>query len=281
MLFSGSVFAQEVSEEDIIGVYKTKSNDPMGGSTIVFLPDHTYIIAYFGGVQKGTWELKSGKLKVTKTVEPQFVLYGRKTISLGEKIQVKVSTRSENLVLVGFEAKNTTKLKRLFNPNANCFLRPYLITQQKPVNQLNLALLEAYPNDNSKEGEKRARVFQFTNTESYNDLLVVNLPSGYTSPSTAQIRYKDGLLFENSFSEGLKKRPLESLSGEDLKFVTGYSDRNLLPQKLQYGDEFFPYSENPTSEELKPYLRIKPIEISEKPFILQSGSFLNATCEKN
>lgn len=39
LALAGSVFAQVVSEEDIIGVYQPKNNDPTGGSTTVFLPD--------------------------------------------------------------------------------------------------------------------------------------------------------------------------------------------------------------------------------------------------
>ncbi|RFN58199.1 hypothetical protein [Marixanthomonas ophiurae] len=281
VLFSGSIFAQGISEEDIIGVYHLKSNDPMGGNTLVFSSNHTYAIAYFGGIQKGTWELKNGKLKVTKTVEPQFALYGRKITALDNKTQVKISTRSENRLLVGFNAKNPTFLKRLFNPNSNCYITPYVINQKGPIHQFNLALLEEFPGYRSKGTENQARVFQFKNPKSYNDLIVVNLPSEYTTESNIPITFKDGLLYAGSFSEGMKKKPLQSLNEEDTMYIKKYSSESLLPQKLQYGDEFFPYSENPTPEELKPYKRIAILKNSKERITIEQGSIFTASCENN
>jgi len=280
LVLTGSIFAQNISEENIIGVYQLKSNDPMGGNTLVFLPNNTYAIAYFGGIQKGTWELENGKLKVTKTVAPQFALYGRKISALDNTTQVKLSTRSENRVLVGFNAKNPTLLKRLFNPNSNCYIPPYVINEKGSIHQFNLALLEEFPGYKLQGAEKQARVFQFKNPESYNDLIVVNLPSEYTTESNIPITFKDGLLYVGSFSEGMKKKPLTSLNEEDTMYIQKYSSESLLPQKLQYGDEFFPYFENPTTEELKPYQRVKVIEVSKTHISLQTGSFLTATCKE-
>lgn len=62
IIFSLSLTGQNISNDDVVGVYKERSNDPVGGATFIFLPDHTYVIAYFGGFQKGVWELNGEKV---------------------------------------------------------------------------------------------------------------------------------------------------------------------------------------------------------------------------
>ncbi|WP_026449832.1 hypothetical protein [Aequorivita capsosiphonis] len=81
--------------------------------------------------------------------------------------------------------------------------------------------------------------------------------------------------------EGMAKRPLESLSDEDSTFIKQFSNKSLLPDQIQNGDEFFPYTENPTEEELQAYNRIDVLEISQEVITIEDEPFFTATCAED
>ncbi|MGO3183079.1 MAG: hypothetical protein ACTIJ9_09635 [Aequorivita sp.] len=281
LILAGSVFAQTVSEEDLFGVYKAKSNDPMGGSTTVFLPNNTFVIAYFGGVQKGTWELRDDKILLSVSTEPQFALYGRKRNILGDKTQIDFSMDADNGAMVGLDSNNKNSLKPVFNRDANCFSHPYTFTQDEKLIQLHAAQAIREWEDSNSQEKPYAQVYHFNIFGAYNDLILINLSSEYTTKATAQAMYKEGKLYMETDDEGMAKRPLESLSEEDSAFIKQFSNKSLFPNQLLYGDEFFPYTENPSQEELKPYNRIDVLEISRQDIEIQEGSFFTATCDED
>lgn len=278
LVLSGSVFSQAVSEEDIVGVYNIKSNDPMGGSTMVFMPDDTYVISYFGGIQKGTWELNGQNVFLSVSTEPQFVLYGRTLSSLDNKTQVNFQMDPYNGTLVGLDSNKKTSLKSVFNQNGNCFKYPFIFTQEKELIQLHAAQVSSKIADSDSQGMPYAKVYHFNIFGAYNDLVLINLSPEYTTESKAQVIYKDGKLYMGPDDKGLTKRPLESLSDEDSAFIKQFSNKSLFSNKLQHGDEFFPYTENPSREEFKPYNRIDVLEASRQGVDVQDGSFFTATC---
>lgn len=281
LVLVGSIFAQTVSDKDIVGVYKSKSSDPMGGTTTVFLPDNTFVIAYFGGVQKGTWELKDQKVLINLSTEPQFVLYGRNISRLGNKTQVNFQVEASNGAMVGFDSNKKTSLKPVFNLDANCFSYPYIFTQEKELLQLHAAQKTWENDDYNSEGNPYEKVYHFNIFGGYNDFILMNLSSDYTTKSTAQAIYKEGILYMDPEDEGTQKRPLESLNEEDAAFINSFSSKSLFPNQLQNGDEFFPYNENPTQEELKPYNRIEVLEISREGITVQDEPFFTATCDED
>lgn len=281
MVLVGSVFAQEVSDEDIVGVYKPKSNDPVGGRTMVFMPDHSFVMVYFGGLQKGTWELKDKKLLITRSTEPQFALYGRNLDHLGNKTQLNFQMDADNGVMVGLDSNKKTTLKPVFNQNANCFSHPYIFTQEKELIQLQAAQSWNEITDYNSENKPYTQVYRINIFGAYNDLILINLPSEYTERFSSQALYKDGMLYMSYDDEGTAKRPLESLNEEDFAMIKHYSNISLLPNQLQKGDEFFPYAKNPTQEELKSYTRIDVLEISMEAITIQEGSFFTTTCAED
>ena len=275
------MFAQVVSEEDIVGVYKVQSDDPMGGVTTVLLPDKTFVISYFGGMQKGKWELNDQIVLLTHSAEPQFALYGRKLSSLGNKTQINFQIEPDNDAMVGLDSNKKTSLKPVFNQDANCFDYPYIFTQEKELIQLHAAQGTNGRTDHDPEGKPYAQVYHFNIFGAYNDLILINLSSEYTTNSSSHAIYKDGMLYMDNGDEGTQKRPMESLNEEDTDYIKQFSNTSLFPNQLQLGDELFPYTENPTQEELKPYDRIDVLEISREGIKVHEESFFIATCDKN
>ena len=281
MLLAANAFAQTDSEDDVIGVYKLPSDDPMGGVTMVFMEDHTVVIAYFGGVQNGTWELKDQKILFTLGSEPQFALYGRNLKDLNNKTRINFLVEPDNGAMVGLDSNKKTSLKPVFNQSANCFSYPYIFSQEKELIQLHAAQAASERGNYDSEGKPYAQVYHFNVFRAFNDLVLINLPSEYTTKSTSQAMYKDGMLFMEPGEEGTPKRPLESLNEEDIAFIKQFSNKSLLPDQLQHGDDFFPYTENPTEEELNPYNRIDVLEISIEGITVLEDSFFTVTCDED
>ncbi len=276
----GSVFAQK-STEEVVGIYKEKSNDPVGGATIIFSPDNTYFIFHFGGVQKGTWRLKNQTLTMKRSNEPKFALYGRNLNNIDFGARLSFSTEARNGVAVRLSSSSKNNFTPVFNENANCFSPPYIYSQKEKLDEFYAAKTIGFPS-NSDSGEKlNAAVYYFNITEAYNDFILINLPSQYTEAWSSKARYKDGMLYLKSGGEGLERRPLETLSEEDAAFIAHYSNKSLLPNELESGGEFFPYVENPTQEELKNYTRIETSEILRDSIVIEENSFFTATCEED
>lgn len=278
LMFIGSVFAQKFSNEDVVGVYKEKSNDPVGGSTFVFLPDQSFVMSYFGGLQKGTWEIIGQDIRITKTAEPQFALYGRNLNSLGNKTQVDFSMDADNGVMVGLDSNKKSHLKPVFNEGANCYRHPYIFTQNEKLVQLYAAQTIREDVDTNLEEKSYSQVYHFNIFGVYNDLILINLPSEYTEKWSALITFENDKLYLEYGDEGMQKSPIDSLSEEDITMINHFSKQSLFPNQIQSGDEFFPYSENPTQEELKPYNRIDVLEISQKVITIEEIPFFTATC---
>ena len=279
IIFSLSLSGQNISSDDVVGVYKERSSDPVGGATFIFLPDHTYIIAYFGGFQKGVWERNGEKVTLIKSTEPQFVLYGRKLKSLKNQTQINFSVEASNAVVVGLDSNEPIKLKPVFNDAANCFNYPYIFKQEKKLHHLRAAQVLMKNTNSSSENDFFGYVFRFTIPTDYNDLILINLPSDYTDKGTFNAIFNDDTLFIGSDSKGMKKRPLNTLSEEDLAMTTNFVKKSLLPNKLTMDNEFFPYFENPSSEFLAPFYKIKVLNVSKEEFTIESQPFFHASCD--
>lgn len=283
IIFSATLFGQEISKNDVVGVYKEKSNDPVGGASLVFLPDQSFVIVYFGGIQKGIWELKEQKIIITKTAEPQFALYGRNLPTLKNKTQIKFSVEANNSVVVGLDSSKPSVLRPVFNQESNCFIYPYILSQEEKLFEIKVAQVssEAIASISHSKDVTSAQVFHFDIPIDYNDLILINLKKGYTETWISQAIYKNEKLFLNPDDEGIKKRPLKSLSEEELAMINHFSKQNLFPKKIKSGDEFFPYAENAKSEQLIPFNRIKVLEISKKNIEIENKPFFIATCTED
>lgn len=276
---SVGAFAQSNTSKDLIGVYTEKSDDPVGGATIILLPDQTFAITFFGGFHVGQWQFENGKVTLIPKVQPEFVLYGRNLKSLGKTTKINFLVEPENQAMVGLEGNKKSDLKPVFNKNANCLDFPYISVVDKPLAQLHAAQLSENPLIDEADNKPYYDIYHFTVFGAYNDLILVNLSPEYTQKWSMEATFKNGKLFMDNGSEGMRQEPLESLNAEDLDFIKEYLVKDLFGEQLQYGDEFFPTVEGSSEEELKPYKRLEVLEIGKNKVNIQEGSFFTASCE--
>lgn len=281
MCFCCSVgaFAQSNASQDIVGVYTEKSDDPVGGATIVLLPDQTFAIVFFGGIHVGKWHFENEKVTLIPKVQPEFILYGRNLKSLGKTTKINFLLEPENQAMVGFEGNKRSDLKPVFNENANCLDFPYISVVDKPLAQLHAAQLSGNPLIDEADNNPYYDIHHFNIFGAYNDLILINLSAEYTQRWSMEATFKNGKLFMDNGAEGMRKKPLESLNAEDLALITDYLAKDMFGEQLQYGDEFFPTIEDATEEELKPYKRIEVLEIGKDKVNIQEGSFFKAACD--
>tara|TARA_A100000171_G_C2139337_1_gene153397 strand:- start:76 stop:933 length:858 start_codon:yes stop_codon:yes gene_type:complete len=266
-----SLCAQEVS-----GVYHVRGNSPEGGTNYVLFPDNTFVVGYFGGMITGTWKKNGDLISFKNRVEPQFVLYGRRSTIVKDTVNVRFNVRENQGVAVGFTRQEPAYLKYVFNKNANCFSYPYIHKQTEKVTDLYVATIPY----NSACKTSASAVFHFQNPENFNEFILINLPDEYTEDINFSARIENDLLYFDTNLEGSTKRPLESLSEEDSFYLKNYTQNSILPAMLEYGHEFFPYVEDPTVQYLIPFNRIEPTILKYLKIELVKGSFFYTTCEE-
>lgn len=273
--------SQEINEKDIIGIYSQSNNNPEGGETLIIFPDNTYVLIYLGGFQKGKWHMENKTVQLEKETQPQFVLYGRKLHTLGNETRVDFNVDSDNGSLVSLNSKTINNLKPVFNDGANCFDYPYRIIQNNSLNHLHAAQALAqniYDYDNNNK-EISINLYAFKNLESFNDYILVNLPYEYTTSSVMRANYnKDILHFDYGLGE-MRKSSLESIDPEELEYIKNFAKDNILPYTLEYGDELFPFVENPNSEDYIRFQRIEPFQVSIENLSIEKGSWFIAECD--
>ena len=131
---------------------------------------------------------------------------------------------------------------------------------------------------------KKFDVFTFEIPEKYNDFLVVNLPEQYTTKNTFMVNYINGGLCFSLDDKPTKKRPLETLSEEDLSLFKKTASLQLLPDILNYGNELFPYvdlNRADVKDLIQSFYFIKPLEIisvKENAIKVTSKSLFTAKC---
>lgn len=263
------------AQEDISGSYHVRGNSPEGGANYVLFPDNTFVVGYFGGMITGTWQKDGAHVFFKNRAEPKFVLYGRMVPMLKDTVQIRFNVRENQGVAVGLNKTEPVLVKSVFNENANCFSYPYMYKQTAVIQDI-YAITIPY-----KSADKFliTEGFHFKNNEKQNDFIVVNLPSEYTTASSFSAKIENGLLYFGSSSNGVKKRPLDSLSEEDALYLKNYTQNSLVPSTLNYGDEFFPYLEQPTEQDLTPFIRIEATFLNALNVELLEGSFFHTTCK--
>jgi len=286
-----TIMAQKITINAIIGVYKLPNNNPEGGQTIAIFPDSTFVSVYFGGMQKGIWQLKDSTVYFTTVTEPQIAVYGRKLKMLKDSIQLDFSGEFNRRAKVNLNMETSDVMQHVFNDGANCKDYPYHYKTAKGFKKVSFALNDGIRTENSERfGRFTFNLYTYEIPEGYNDLLAVTLPTQYTTKHTFTAVYKnDGLYF--SVDKPASKRPIESISKEDLAFYKKTSTHKLLPNVLKQGNEFFPYIEmndysKENEDELKalfqPLYIINPqdiVSIKEKNIKVASKSLFTANCD--
>ena len=281
LFITNSVESQELTNSDIIGVYSQPHSNPEGGETLIVFPDNTYVIVYFGGFQKGKWILKSEKIQLEKITEPVFALYGRKQESLKHQTRINFHVDSDNEALVSLNSKTIKNLRPVFNTNANCFDYPYQITLKNNLNHLQAAQLVDVDTYDINQKEINTTLYDFKNLEGFNDYILVNLPYEYITASTIEATYrKEVLYFDYGLGE-MRKSPLESIDAEELESIKNFIGQNILSDILKYGDELFPFVENPTVENSIPFQRIDAFQVSLEYISIEKKSWFTANCNED
>lgn len=264
-----------VKAQDISGVYHIKGNSPEGGTNYVLFPDNTFVVSYFGGMITGTWKKDGNTISFENRVEPKFVLYGRTISNIKDTLQVRFNVRESQGVAVGFAEEEQLQLKHVFNENPNCFSYPYIHKQTENITDFYVTNIPY----NSASEVNASKAFHFENLDGYNEFILINLPDEYTSEINFSARIENELLYFNNSLKGSTKRPVEDLSEEDAFYLKNYTQNSILPVSLNYGDEFFPYMEQPTEEDLTPFTRIEATILNTLKVELQKGSLFYTACE--
>ncbi|MUU77064.1 hypothetical protein [Winogradskyella endarachnes] len=76
-----------------------------------------------------------------------------------------------------------------------------------------------------------------------------------------------------------KRSEIEDLDEETLNFVNSHTQSEILPDILEYGNEFFPHIEDPTDTDLIPFVKLKSTVESTKEVIISENSLFFASCD--
>ncbi len=261
--------------QDVTGVYHVKGNSPEGGTNYVLFPDNTFVVGYFGGMITGTWKKEGNSISFKNRVEPKFVLYGRTIPNAKDTIQIRFNVQESQGVAVGFTNEEQLLLQHIFNENPYCFNYPYIHKQTKNLTDLYITNIPY----NSASEVNVANVFNFENLERYNEFILINLQDEYTSDINFSARIENELLYFDTNLIGSTKLPLESLSEEDAFYLKAYAQNSILPAKLNYGNEFFPYVEQPTAQQTTAFTRIEATILNSVKIELLKKSLFYTSCE--
>lgn len=104
-------------EPDIAGVYNTSSGDPEGGGVLCVLPNHSFVLGFFGGAVTGIWQIKDSSVIFKPHVKPTgFRVYGRHNNRLRDSIRILFEGFADHgTTAVGFDPP--TKIARLVFDN--------------------------------------------------------------------------------------------------------------------------------------------------------------------
>jgi len=284
LILNGAIMAQKITTKDIIGIYSLPSNNPEGGQSIAVFPDHTFSSVYFGGILKGSWRIKNNTVHFTIRAEPQIALYGRKLELLKDTIQLGFSGDFSRKANVNLNMIEGNTMRPIFNKDANCKSYPYIYKTTKGLKKISVAVRNQTEGKYSEKFDN-FNLFIFDVPEDYNDLLVINLPSQYTTKNSFIVNYINGGLCFSLDDKPSRKRSLEIAFKEDLYFCKKVSTLKLLPEILEYGNEVFPYIDMDKADVIaltKPFYLIKPLDIisiKEKDLKIESKSLFTAKCD--
>ncbi|MEO8773377.1 MAG: hypothetical protein ABI263_00595 [Gelidibacter sp.] len=274
--FSASSFSQN---EEIIGSYYMSSGNPEGGTTLYIMPNNTFVVGYFGGLQKGTWEFKEDAYHFTYHKEPKIVLYGRHNPSLKDSVSVNMSVDSNGEFAVRFNPEENIPFTPIFNRDANCMDYPYIYKQKEVLHTLEVHLpdLRYYYEETLSD---LSEIYRFKSHKGFNEFILTGLSTEYSAGGAFQATYGNGILSLNNGEDNLKKNgSYEDFDEETLGFITQHTEMEIFPELLEYGNEFFPYYENPTQTDIKPFTRIDVESLASKNIKFSEKSLFIATCE--
>ena len=112
--------------DSIAGSYYQSSGNPEGGTSFIVSPNNHFVVAYFGGVQKGTWKLlENDTYEFIYHSEPKFVLYGRQNPQLKDSVAISFAVdRSRG---IAFRINGNKKFSLEYFENIIIFIKFCLV----------------------------------------------------------------------------------------------------------------------------------------------------------
>lgn len=248
-------------EEAISGSYYISSNDPHGGTHFIVMPDQHFVVAYFGGMRKGTWKRHGDTYHFTYHTEPRFVLYARQNPSIVDSIQVRVGLDGNQGFAARFNGSPLDAFTPIFNEDSNCYSYPYIYKQTAALEQLDVYapdLREYYQG----EIHELPDYYSFHIGATYNEFMLKGLPDEYSTEGSFTATFSNGSMIIDNQTNLKKRRNYADLNPEDLQYFEQYTNTEIFPSQLNYGNEFFPYVEEPTDDDMLPFTRIEAVLIA-------------------
>lgn len=232
----------KINTDSLPGRYhRSGGGDPLGGSDLFVLPDHRFVVVFFGGAESGQWQIDKGMIIFTPTTATHpFHLFGRHNPKLGDSTRIFFQGFQEDETFIRLNLRpnnnannnnnssdssnnhssSTSSMQRVFNISPNCFTFPYIT--KFPGKTSNIALA-CKPYLDSRENETTNQpVYNFDNPENYNDFTAFytahrNAPRGFRILPKGNRFYFN----EDTYAE---RRPLPT-SGEYYEFIQQIANR--------------------------------------------------------
>jgi hypothetical protein len=233
----GSACKPVKSEPDISGEYVTgRGGDPQGGATLFLMPDHRFVVVFFGGAAMGNWEIKDSMVLFEPQVKQAgFNVYGKHNPKLGDSIRVFFDGfDTAGGAAIGFDA-STKNVKQVFNDSPNCPEFPYI---GKFAGRPAKIVLAARPVDQGGSIIAGAdwQIYTCDNAARYNDFVArYETAHAQQQPQNFNAMIKNGqLYFEGKVAN---RKPLSDARGE-LKEIRQLLNTSLDPATIFYNPYF-------------------------------------------
>lgn len=293
-------FGQMADQDKITGVYYFSSGNPEGGTSLIVYPENKFVIAYFGNMISGTWELRGQVVYFHPNIEKEpFVLYARKNDTIKNARVLFIGFDRGNPAYVNFS--NSVKgMQAVFNEDANCFAPPYVYESNEKLINLSAALADNYIPDGKFE------LITFDTLGVFNDfILYKNSEQEDIKDFTAQIQ-NDRLEF-SFFDKKVSKRDLSTLDDEESIYLKNFiklkpyedvvflnSEGWIVEPMVRYSLDKFTYDEledvytiNAETEgsditvyKLVPYRRVQTGNVKTGSVRILKNSLFTATCDE-
>jgi hypothetical protein len=237
LLITGVSCKSAKPEPDIAGEYATGSGgDPQGGATLFVLPDHRFVVVFFGGASMGTWEIKdSTVLFKPKVKQAGFNVYGKHNPKLGDSIRVFFDGfDTAGGAAIGFDA-STKNVKQVFNDSPNCPEFPYI---GKFAGRPTKIVLAARPVDQGGSIVAGAdwQIYTCDNADHYNDFIArYEAAHAQEQPQDFNAEIKNGKLYFDRKES--KRKPLSDAKGE-LRQIKQLLNTSPDPETVWYNPYF-------------------------------------------
>ena len=207
------------------------------GADIFVFSNNKYMTYFFGGIQEGTWQIKTNNRVefIPKIPKLDFEMFGRYNKSLKDSISISFEGFHEEETFIQNGKLNNQKnptLKRVFNKNPNGFNYPYIHLFDKKENQISFGIQIS----NIRDTLKKSKIYQYKIQKNYNEFIAYyKKKESDTEPFSFYI--KKGVLSLNNYDiskDQEMRRFLDSMNRHE----------NFPPSEnvVLYYDEFLVYS---------------------------------------